>query len=436
MYVSDLKKHFSKDEYALSRLWVIVEAALEYFIAIITSGAYLAKITSALSFSDSLTGVLSAFVSLGCIFQLGSGIVFRNAGRVKGRVIGFQMVYQLLFVVVYLTPVLKAHENVRTIVFLAAFLSAYIIINLVRSQKNTWMLSLIDDKKRGSFTAKKEIVSLLSGMIFTYIIGSAIDKFEYAGNMQGAFILCAVVIFVINALHMVSLLLTKEKDLHLSSQTGAKTGMKDVLKNKKVISVILISVIWYVVTYSATPFYGAYQINQLNFSMRFISVLSIIYSIVRALVSPFMGRLADKSGFVKMAFLCFFVALLGFAACAFTTPENGKVLFSVYNILNAVSMAGINSAILNIVFGYAPVEIRSQAIALNQAVCGVCGFLTTCAASGIVDRIQANGNMIFGLHLYPQQFMSMVAVVLCGGLMAYTYFGVIRRERAPSPNLS
>lgn len=429
MHVSDLKKRFFGDEYAVSRLGVIVEAALEYFISIVTSGAYLAKITGALDFSDSLTGVLSAFVSLGCIFQLGSGIVFRNAGRVKGRVIGFQMVYQLLFVVVYLTPVLNAHANVRTCVFLVSFLSAYVLINLVRSQKNTWMLSLIDDKKRGRFTANKEIVSLLSGMIYTYIIGSAIDRLEYAGNMRGAFILLAVVVFSINALHMASLLLIREKPAQNTGKTTGRAGMKDVFKNKKVMSVILIGVLWYVASYSATPFYGVYQVNDLRFSMRFISVLSIIYAIVRSVVSPYMGKLADKSGFVKMAFVCFIVAFMGFFACAFAKPENGRVLFSVYNIFSAVSMAGINSAILNIVFGYAPVEIRPQAIALNQALCGVCGFLTTCASSGIVDRIQANGNMIFGLHLYPQQFMSVVAAVLCAGLMAYTYFGVIRRER-------
>jgi len=430
MRIADVKRHFSKDEYALSRLGVIVEAALEYFISIVTSGAYLAKITSALSFSDSLTGVLSAFVSLGCIFQLGSGLVFRRAGRVKGRVIAFQMVYQLLFVVVYLTPVVNVRAGVRTGLFLATFLSAYILINLVRSQKNTWMLSLIDSGKRGSFTAKKEIVSLLTGMIYTYIIGSAIDRFEYAGNMRGAFILLAIVIFSINALHMVSLLMIREKPCETEGHANAGAGMMEVIKNKKVMSVILIGVIWYIASYSATPFYGVYQVNHLDFSMRFISILSIVYAIVRSVVSPYMGRLADKKGFVKMAFVCFGVAMLGFFACALTTPANGKILFSVYNIMSAISMAGINSAILNIVFGYAPVEIRAQAIALNQALCGVCGFLTTCLASRLVDRIQLNGNMIFGLHLYPQQFMSAIAAVLTAGLLAYTYFCVIKRESA------
>jgi MFS family permease len=222
----------------------------------------------------------------------------------------------------------------------------------------------------------------------------------------------------------------REKPAEETEKVNAGAGMKDVLRNKRVMSVILISVIWYVASYSATPFYGVYQVNQLKFSMRFISVLSIIYAVVRSVVSPYMGKLADKQGFVKMAFVCFGVALVSFFACAFATPANGRILFSVYNILHAVSMAGINSAILNMVFGCAPTEIRAQAIALNQALCGVCGFLTTCAASRLVDYIQQSGNMIFGLQLYPQQFVSLIAAVLTAALLAYTYFGVIKREKA------
>ena len=423
------KEHFENDKYALSRVWVIAEAALEYFIALLTSGAYLAKITSALNFSDSLTGILSSFVTLGCIFQLGSGIVFRKASRVKGRVIAFQGIYQLLFVVIYLTPVLNAHANVRTGVFLVAYVSAYVLINLVRSQKNSWMLSLIDDNKRGVFTAKKEIVSLISGMLFTYVMGSVIDNLEYAGNVRGAFVACAVVIFVINAIHMTTLLLTRERDEKDGGKENESGSIWTLVKNKKVMSVVLLCVSFYIAHYAAVPFFGAYQIKELDFSMRFISVLSILYSVIRAVFSPFMGKLADKRGFVRMAFVCFLVEAMGFVVVTFTTPENGKWMYSLYNVAYAISMAGINSALLNIVFSYAPKEMRAQAIALNYALCGVAGFLSTCAASRVVDHIQASGNMIFGIHMYPQQFMSAVAFVLMLVSIAYTYFGVIAKEK-------
>lgn len=58
------------DEYGFSRLLYILEAALEYFISIAVGSVYLAKLAEYIGFSDSLTGILSAFVSLGCGFQI------------------------------------------------------------------------------------------------------------------------------------------------------------------------------------------------------------------------------------------------------------------------------------------------------------------------------------------------------------------------------
>ena len=53
-----------------SQLMYMLEAALEYFIAILVSGSYLATLTKELGLSDSLTGLLSSIISLGCLFQL------------------------------------------------------------------------------------------------------------------------------------------------------------------------------------------------------------------------------------------------------------------------------------------------------------------------------------------------------------------------------
>ena len=48
----------------------IAEAALEYFISLLVTGAFIAKLTADFGFSDSLTAVLISFVALGCSFQL------------------------------------------------------------------------------------------------------------------------------------------------------------------------------------------------------------------------------------------------------------------------------------------------------------------------------------------------------------------------------
>ena len=59
-----------KDIYRSSRACSVVSAAVEYFISLLVIGSYLAKLTSDIGISDSVTGILTSFVSLGFGFQL------------------------------------------------------------------------------------------------------------------------------------------------------------------------------------------------------------------------------------------------------------------------------------------------------------------------------------------------------------------------------
>ena len=73
------------------------------------------------------------------------------------------------------------------------------------------MRSLIDDDKQGVFAAKCETTSLISGMIFTMVMGRLVDTFEEAGNISGAFVVIGITIFVLSLLNFVMLLFIKEK---------------------------------------------------------------------------------------------------------------------------------------------------------------------------------------------------------------------------------
>ena len=86
-----------------SRGAYIAEAALEYFIAILVQGTFLAQVTMSLGFTDSQTGIISSLISMGCLFQLASMLLQRR--RVKGFVIGMSIANQLLFLLLHQFPV-------------------------------------------------------------------------------------------------------------------------------------------------------------------------------------------------------------------------------------------------------------------------------------------------------------------------------------------
>ncbi|MBE5751058.1 MAG: MFS transporter [Clostridiales bacterium] len=407
-----------KDIYKASRFLYILEAAFEYFISILVGGAYLAKVTSAIGVSDSLTGILTAFVSLGCGFQM-VAIFIANKRPVKGWVSLLHIVNQTFFALIYVVPFLHLTQAQKIVCFVILLLLGHIINNVVFSPKINWFMSLVDDHKRGVFTASKEMVSLIGGMVFSFAMGAVIDKFEAAGNVSGAFIVCGVSVFALMLLHTATLLFSKEKPSEIQEKLPLKKSVGELFKDKNLLKIILISVLWNVVCYTATPFYGTYQIKELGFSMTFVSALSAAYAVIRSAFSRPLGRFADKYSFAKMLNICFLIMLVAFIVNAFTVPSNGKVFFTVYYVLYAVAMAGINSAAINLIYDYADKEKRVGALALKSTLAGFAGFFTTLAVSPLVSYIQENGDTFLGLHVYAQQVVSVIAAVLLVGLLIY-----------------
>jgi len=416
-----------RDKKQLGPVCYMIEAALEYFISIMVTGAYLARITSSLGFSDSLTGILSSFVSLGCVFQLGAIHLFRNRRSVKRPIILSHIINQALFACVYFIPALSVPNSAKTGLFLMCFCGAYILSNLIAPPKSSWLISLISDRERGVFTARKEILSLLSGMLFTYILGNIIDRLEAAGHQRLSFLLGGVIILLLMALHTLSLLPITENPRDTASRSAS---LKELKSNRLYVRTVPVILIWHIAQSSATPFYGAYQIKELGFSMTFISVLSIVYSLVRAAFSPALGRLADRHSFSRMALLCFAIAAAGFLVNCFTVPANGKIFYTAYYCLYAIAMAGINSAMTNLVYDCVQGTGRLGALAISSALGGVCGFVATCLMSPIVAHIQRQGNRLLGLSLYPAQFVSAVALLITLLLLVYLRKVIIPAEKA------
>lgn len=407
-----------KDQYKKSRILYIIEATLEYFISMMVTGAYLAKLTSSIGISDSLTGILTSFVSLGCGFQL-IAIFLANKTPVKRWVTVLHSVNQLFFALIYVVPFLHVPKTLKIVVFVAFLLLGHVVNNIVNSPKINWFMSLVDDKKRGRFTANKEMVSLVSGMIFTFLMGEVIDRFEANGNLNGAFAVCGITIFVLMLLHSATLIFSVEKPTEKKEGESTKQLLGSLIKDKNLFKVILVSVLWTVATHISTPFYGSYQIKELGFSMTAVAALSAAYSIVRTLFSRPMGKIADKYSFANMLNICFTVALVMFSVMVFTCPKNGKVLYVIYYLLYGIALSGINSATINLIYDYVDKKNRVGALALKSTIAGFAGFFTTLAVSPLVGFIQKYDNKFFGLNVYAQQVTSVISVMVVAILLVY-----------------
>lgn len=407
----------------ISRIMYILEAAIEYLITIPVTGSYLATLTGHIGMTDSLTGIISSIVSLGCLFQLLS-LLF-HPKRVKPVVVALSIFNQILFMLLYMVPFVNVNTVTKNIIFVVLIILAYLIYNIAHPKKIAWLMSLVEDEKRGSFTANKEIVSLLSGMIFTFALGNVIDVFEAKGDMKTAFLLCMVTMFILTLLHTVTMLSSVEKNT-FAKRISLKSAF-NTIKDKKVLKITVVFILWNIAYYCAFPFYGSYNIKELGFSLGFVSVITIISSFCRILVSRLWGKYADKNSFAKMILWCMLIAAAGFLMASFSTPGTGKYFQTLYKVLNAVAMGGINSALINLVFDYTTPEHRSDALAVNQALSGLAGFLSTLISSTLVSHIQRNSNTLFGIKIYAQQVMSLIAFFVTVVTVFYVYFVIVKR---------
>ena len=418
-----------KDEYKFSRFMYILEAAFEYLIALLVSGKFLAKLTNNIGLSDGVTGVLSAFASLGCGFQIFS-IFLSGKKRVKRWVSVLHSINQLFFALLYVVPVVPVSKTVKTVAFVAFLLIAHVINNIVNSPKINWFMSLVEDKKRGAFTANKEIVSLIGGATFSFLMGSVIDYFESINNINGAFVFSAITVFVLAILHTATLLFSKEKETEGKEKTPLKPLLKELVRDKNLFKIILVSVFWNVAHYVATPFFGSYQEKELAFSDSFYALIIAIGSFARAVFSRPLGKYADKYSFRKMLNVCFWVEVVAFFVGAFITPSNGKVMYTLYYVLYLIGMAGINSGAINLIYDYVETDKRMAAFALKNAFAGFAGFFTTLAVSPLIGYIQGKGNRFLGLNVYAQQITSSFACVLVILLIVYLNT-VVKKIRRP-----
>ena len=421
-----VKTSTQKDIYKSSRLFYIISAALEYFISILTGSAYLAKLAGYSGIPDGTVGVLTSFISLGCAFQIVS-LAMRTDRSVKRMVILMNLANQLCFSFLYVIPVINLPSGAKTAVFIILLLIGNILLNIPFSPKVTWSRMLIDDNKRGAFSAKCEITSLVSGMLFTMIMGRVIDDMETKGRAADAFIVCGITLFVLTALHALCLIMMKEKAPEKDNDyTPLIKRLKDAIGDRNTLVLIPVFVLWNIALYITTPFFGTYQINELGFSMTAVSVITVACSLVRSIVSAPLGALGDKRSFVVSTTLSLSAMAIGLVINSF----GGAVCHIIYYILYAVTLAGMNSGQMNLIFDYVEPKRRRGAIAILYTIGGLVGFFATLAAKPLVDKIQSDGNkFLFIENIYAQQVLSIIGSVLVVITAIYINFRVKKLTR-------
>ncbi len=398
----------NNDPYKVSRIMYVLEALFEYLTAILSSGVFLAKLTSTIGISDSVTAILASITSLSSVFQIAS-IYLSHKNPIKPIIIPMQIISQLMLAALYIIPIIGFNSGV-----VAMFCFVIVLSNALKSivspLKVNWFMSLVDAKKRGSYTAVLQIVSVIGGTLFTLVSSNAIDRFEASGNMNGAYITLAITILVLITLCNIPLFISREKH-EVNERGGAPfRSVKQLFANKHFVRAVSIFCLCSFGVTIGGAFLGTYQINELGFSMTFIAVVDMIISAIRIVALAVLGRISFHFSYRSLIRFAYVVAISTHAILMFAAPSNGSILFPLYLAFNTVYSGSIAVSQTNFLFEICPPEERTSALAIFTIMSGLTAFFTTLIATPFFNYIQTHGLTVFGHPIYAQQLFAAIAL--------------------------
>ena len=403
-----------------TRIAFIIEAAFEYFVALFVTGTFLVYILDAIGLSDAIKGIISAGATFACSAQLFA--LFLSGRRVKKIVTIGHTLNQLAFTALYFLPIFNLSSNAKTAILLILFFVGHIINNAVNPAKIAWLMAAVSNHKRGSFTAKKEMISLAGGMIVSLSLGRIADTFcNESGAPTGTYyVICGIALFILMTVHTVTLMVSTEAPLSERDRLPIGKVIKRLVTNKDLIKVSLVGIIWNFASGISTGFFASYSLKELSFSLTAIAAITTCGSLCRILVSPVMGKIADKKSFSYSMTICYVIMILAFAMQALSRPGGLRWLHVVYICLHGFASAGINSGVINLIYDYVKPEERSVALGVKNAIGGFSGFFAALIGGFLLSKIQENGGLsLFGITVYAQQMLACITILIVAFLIAY-----------------
>lgn len=408
-----------KDGYGKSRVLYWFEAAFAYFIDILASGAFLAKLTSEIGISDAMTAILTSLTSLAGVAQLFS-IYLSHKAPYKRFVIPIMLFGELIYACLYLIPFLNMPPAAMSLLFFFAMLVAKLLANVMSPLKTTWFMNLVPIAERGSYTAILQVVSLISGAAVSFAAGYVIDDFQAKGNLTGAFLTLSASILVFTIANLLTLVFSKEKELSRKREgTKARDSIKYLWGNKRYKRFLLVLLFAAVGNNVITPFLGTYQVNELGFSMTFISLITVVFSGVSMLFVLFFGKLSRNFQHRTILKIGYPIVFLSYVLNCFTAPKNGAVMFIIYSVILRIGNAAIAISSTNQLLEITPSEHHATALSINTIITGILSFVATLAVSPLIDFMQKRGNVLFGIPLFAQQILSALCALFYLVLIIY-----------------
>ncbi len=408
-----MRPDFSSPEYRRYQKAYVTQCTLEHLLGLLVLDAFLAKLLSYIGLGDALVGIITSFTSVAFLFQLLSIGLVQSKVSTKRIVIVADVASQMSFMLIYLVPFLPLPDMAKKLLVMALVMLGQATKTIISSLYFKWANTYVDPDQRATFSARKECISLLAGIVFSAVMGAVIDRFESIGNIQGGFLFIASAMLIINVANFISLVLIKDEapDVRNSMRVSTKELMGYILSDKTFLRYILIGFLFSLAGGLTYGFVGIYKTKDLAFGILTIQIVNIAADFLRMGVSMPIARYSNKYGFMRGIQLAEILVAIGYLLLVFTTPAT-RWLIIPYTFLGTVSSAASYQNSFNIGYTLLPDKYMAQGMAIKRTLSGLVSFFASILGGWILDMIQSSGNRVFGIPMRAQQFLALISLSL------------------------
>lgn len=429
----------NEKDYQKSRKLYIVSDTASQMLSSFAGGVFLVTLMSSVGITEGNIGIILSMGELSAFFQLITMNYVQHLVKFK-LFICIATLQKVWFAFIYFIPLFAWPNSVKAVVLILCYFTANICIRLGTPPTNDWVADLVPSNVRGRFFARKEGIAVFFTVLVSLIMGIMLDYYKNTRLLQG-FVVTGAVISFLAIVNVVSVILMKEpkkglvneqgKEIHgrlakrlvqkqrEQDKSSVSSEIRHALRDSSFLKVLILNCMWMTAYFVAMPFNFSYQLNELKLSYTYITVISFVCSLLRILITPAVGKAADRVGMVKTVERGMALVTLHYLVMVFARASNGYLTYTVATIFSCCAWAYTGIGFLGIQLEFFDKERRVVLFSLFSAISGIYGFLVSFVTGKLLDFLRKKEILIGNVPVYAQQITNFMGLCATIGIILY-----------------
>jgi len=353
-----------------SRRVYLVENSVAAVIFSLGTGNFIAGLLSFMGATPATCALIGAFPQLGCVMQLVSPFLFERLRKRKGCIILCCFAFRLLLGLAGVIPLLCVGEGAGAVV--PVYLVAFLMAGFVTPGLNQWIMDLAPSEKRGSFFARRDILSSIISAGAILIMSRLLDGRIAADRAREGYLLVFSTVAFLSVIDV--LLLTRIAEPRDSKIIQLMP--KDLLlpfRNGRFRPIILFIVLWFFTQNLSSGFLAVYQLTVLKLDHSMIAAMAVISSAAGMVMSLVWGRVADKVGWKRLMLYGCVLMAAGYIGW-FCLPVSLAFLAPAVQCVTTAGSSAYHMSNLNMQYQLCPKEGKTAYLGVTAAVSNLAGY--------------------------------------------------------------